>query len=232
MPDFELESAHAGPVAGVDEAGRGPLAGPVIAAAVIFDRKRRLPPSLDRLNDSKLLKANVRAQLFRALHSAAERGIAWFAIGLAEVREIDRLNILEATKLAMSRAIAALPQPPACALIDGNQPPALPCTVEPVIGGDGKSLSIAAASIIAKVTRDRLMQALARFHPGYGWHRNAGYGTPEHLAGLDLLGPSPHHRTSFAPVSAARATSPDCESSRSPQPQAGPQAPATRLTLT
>ncbi len=206
MPDFALEAAHDGPVAGVDEAGRGPLAGPVIAAAVISDRRLRLPPSLDRLNDSKQLTAKVRGQLFRALHSAANRGIAWFATGLAEVREIDNVNILEATKLAMSRAVAGLPQAPACVLIDGNQPPALPCTIEGVVGGDGKSLSIAAASIVAKVTRDRLMQALARFHPGYGWHRNAGYGTAEHLAGLDLLGPSPHHRTSFAPVSAARAT--------------------------
>ncbi len=204
MPDFALEATHQGLVAGVDEAGRGPLAGPVVAAAVIFDRSEPLPPALADLNDSKQLTADSRGELFRALQQAAQRGLAWFAVGLAEVREIDRLNILEATKLAMRRAVMALPQSPDCALIDGNQPPALPCQVEAVVRGDGKSLSIAAASIIAKVTRDHLMRVLARFHPGYGWHRNAGYSTAEHLAGLDLLGPSPHHRTSFAPVSAAR----------------------------
>ena len=206
MPNFALERAHDGPVAGIDEAGRGPLAGPVVAAAVVFKRPTRLPRSLKGLNDSKQLTHAAREQLYRALQAIAQRGAAWLGIGLAEVREIDQLNVLEATKLAMQRAVAALPFTPACALIDGNQPPTLTCGVEPVIGGDGKSHSIAAASVLAKVTRDRLMHALARYHPGYGWHKNAGYGTAEHLAGLDLLGPSPHHRTSFAPVSAARAT--------------------------
>ena len=206
MPTFELEGTYQGPVAGIDEAGRGPLAGPVVAAALVFDRDRPLPPALDGLDDSKQLARADRERLFGALHAAAQRGLAWFGIGLADVGEIDRVNILEATKLAMQRAVAALPFVPTCALVDGNQPPMLPCWVEPVVGGDGKSLSIAAASVLAKVTRDRLMRALARFHPGYGWQHNVGYGTAEHLAGLDLLGPSPHHRGTFAPVTAARAT--------------------------
>ncbi len=206
MPNFALERAHDGPVAGIDEAGRGPLAGPVVAAAVVFKRPTRLPQSLKGLNDSKQLTAAARAQLYRALLATAQRGAAWLGIGLAEVREIDRVNILEATKLAMQRATAALPFAPCCALIDGNQPPTLHCNVEPVIGGDSKSHSIAAASVLAKVTRDRLMHALAHYHPGYGWHKNAGYGTAEHLTGLDLLGPTPHHRTSFAPVTARLGT--------------------------
>ena len=204
MPDFQLEAAYDGPVAGVDEAGRGPLAGPVIAGAVIFDRRRSLPPDLEDLDDSKALDAAARERLFHALQQAAGRGLAWLATGMADVAEIDAVNILEATKLAMRRAVATLPRAPVCALVDGNQPPRLDCQVEPVVGGDGRSLCIAAASIVAKVTRDRIMAALARFHPGYGWQRNAGYATAEHLAGLDLLGPSPHHRASFAPVSACR----------------------------
>ena len=209
MPDFELEAAYGGPVAGVDEAGRGPLAGPVIAGAVVFDRGQDLPPALADLDDSKALGVDARERLFGALQLAARRGRAWFATGMAEVGEIDDINILEATKLAMRRAVAALPLAPICALVDGNQPPHLDCRVEAVVRGDGRSLSIAAASIVAKVRRDRMMAALAQFHPGYGWQRNAGYATPEHLAGLDLLGPSPHHRTSFAPVTACRAKTAD-----------------------
>ncbi len=197
MPDFALEDACAdpvcGPVCGIDEAGRGPLAGPVVAAAVILDRAR-VPDGLD---DSKKLSAKRRAALFEALARDAEIGV-----GVAGVAEIERINILNATLAAMARAVAALPRRPTIALVDGNRPPALPCVVECVVGGDRASLSIAAASIVAKVTRDRLMADLARDFPGYGWDRNAGYGTAEHLAALARLGVTPHHRRGFAPVRA------------------------------
>ena len=190
-PDLELERAVRQPVAGIDEAGRGPWAGPVVAAAVVLD-PRRIPPGLD---DSKKLPAARRAALFDELMACARA-----AIGSAGVREIDRLNILEATMLAMGRAVAALPDPPAHALVDGTRAPALACPATTVVKGDARSLSIAAASIVAKVSRDRLMAELARSFPGYGWERNAGYGTPEHRRALERLGPTPHHRLSFAPV--------------------------------
>jgi len=193
MPDFAIEDGCAGPVCGIDEAGRGPLAGPVVAAAVILDRAR-VPDGLD---DSKKLSAKRRAALFEALARDAEIGV-----GVAGVAEIERINILNATLAAMARAVAALPRRPAIALVDGNRPPALPCVVECVVGGDRISFSIAAASIVAKVTRDRLMADLARAFPGYGWDHNAGYGTAEHLAALARLGVTPHHRRGFAPVRA------------------------------
>jgi ribonuclease HII len=200
MPDFSLEYGHSGLVCGVDEAGRGPLAGPVVAAAVVLDRDR-LPAVLrDGLDDSKALKPARREVLFAALQGsfAARLGIA-----VVEAAEIDRLNVLGATLLAMARAVAALGDPaPTLALVDGNRPPALACPVRCVIKGDTKSLSIAAASIAAKVTRDRLMVDLDARHPGYGWARNMGYGTAEHLAALEALGPTPQHRRSFAPVRA------------------------------
>ena len=197
MPDLVLEIAAGGVVAGVDEAGRGPLAGPVVAAAVVFDRSR-LPERLRaECDDSKRLTAKRRAELHDVIQECARVGV-----GMAEVAEIDTWNILQASLRAMARAVAALGVAVDHALVDGNQKPSLPCNIQCVVGGDGTSLSIAAASIIAKVTRDRLMTRLAADFPGYGWETNVGYGTREHLRALSALGPTPHHRRSFAPVQA------------------------------
>lgn len=200
MPDYLLETAAQarlgeGPVAGVDEVGRGPWAGPVVAAAVVLDM-RRLPHAVaERLDDSKRVPAKRRLELFEVLPEWAEIGI-----GMADVDEIETLNILRASHLAMRRAVEALSLVPIVALVDGNMGPPLPCRAETVIGGDGLCLSIAAASIVAKVTRDRMMWALAADFPGFGWERNVGYGTPEHQAGLRRLGPTRHHRRTFTPV--------------------------------
>jgi ribonuclease HII len=201
MPDFVLERAHQGPVAGVDEAGRGPLAGPVLAAAVIFTR-HDLPDALAGLDDSKRLDAPTRQALFAALKGFA--GVL-IGVGASSAAEIARLNILGATHLAMQRAVARLPVRPALVLVDGNRAPALPCPVQCVVGGDGRSLSIAAASIVAKVLRDRAMAALDPRWPAYGFAANAGYPTKLHRAALALHGACPHHRAGFAPVDAARA---------------------------
>ena len=196
MPHYIFESrmlkTMAGPIAGVDEAGRGPLAGPVVAAAVILDRKK-IPKGL---NDSKKMTAETREVAFAAIQICA---IA-IGVGEASVDEIDLINIRQATHLAMARAIRALGVQPTFALVDGNDAPALPCPCDTIIGGDARSVSVAAASIIAKVTRDRMMQALHLEHPGYGWFTNKGYGTGEHLEALGRLGPCLHHRRSFAPV--------------------------------
>ena len=191
ISDHPWQARAGGPLAGVDEAGRGPLAGPVVAAAVILDR-RCVPPGID---DSKRLTPNQRDRLFVALRASAAIGI-----GAASVAEIDARNVLAATMLAMRRAVARLPATPALVLIDGNRAPALVCPAETVVKGDSRSLSIAAASIVAKVVRDRVMTRLAAVHPGFGWERNAGYGTKEHLESLRRLGPTAHHRRSFAPV--------------------------------
>ena len=197
MPSFAHESQHKGDVvAGVDEAGRGPLAGPVVAAAVVLERPRVPRRVLKLLDDSKKLTPEARLEAYAALRGCA--GVTW-RVGAASVLEIDRWNILQATFLAMRRAVGRLPQAPVLALIDGNQNPKLKVPVRLVIGGDGESFSIAAASIIAKVTRDRLMGALATRYPGYGWTTNVGYGTAEHLDGIGRLGATPHHRRSFAP---------------------------------
>lgn len=194
MPDLSHERRVRGVVAGIDEAGRGPLAGPVVAAAVVLPR--RLPKRLkDELDDSKKLKPQQRAALYEVI-----AGCASFGVGLAEVAEIDRINILQATFVAMARAMDGLGLAVDCALVDGNQKPRLACRIECLVGGDGLSLSIAAASVVAKVTRDRLMLRLAEDFPGYGWDTNMGYGTAEHRAALLRLGPTPHHRRSFAPV--------------------------------
>ncbi len=196
MPDFSLEIAQAErPVAGIDEAGRGPLAGPVVAAACILgsDMPAGIAAAID---DSKKLTRGRRERLFEWLSANAE-----FGVGEASVEEIDTVNILQATLLAMRRAVAKLPRAPAVALIDGNRCPDLDCRMQAVIGGDGISLSIAAASIIAKVTRDRLMAGLDSCYPGYGFARNAGYGTLEHRAALLHLGVTPAHRRSFSPIS-------------------------------
>ena len=192
MLDYSAEIAGAVPCCGVDEAGRGPLAGPVVAAAVILDGAR-LP---DGLNDSKILTALRREELFSVLV-----GCAVIGIGRAEVTEIDEVGIVKANDRAMCRALARLPVRPARALIDGNRvPPDFGCPGEAVVKGDGSILSIAAASIVAKVTRDRIMAELALDFPGYGWERNAGYGTPEHHRALEAFGVTPHHRRSFAPI--------------------------------
>jgi ribonuclease HII len=178
-------------VAGVDEVGRGPLAGPVVAAAVIFDT-RRVPKGID---DSKALTPERRAELFEEIVACAEVGIA--AVSAAE---IDRINIRQAGLLAMRRAISGLPRRPCVALIDGNDLPELSCAARAIIGGDALSLSIAAASVVAKVFRDGLMRRLEERHPGYGFAAHKGYSTKTHLAALARLGPSPAHRLSFMPV--------------------------------
>ncbi len=195
-PDFTFEQAAArsvcGPICGIDEAGRGPWAGPVVAAAVVLDPDR-IPAGLD---DSKRLSAARRAALFEALAGCARIGV-----GLAGVAEIDRINILQASFLAMRRAVAALDAPPAVALVDGHLvPPDLGCPAQAIVRGDALALSIAAASVVAKVTRDRMMVALAQQYPGYGWETNMGYGVAAHAAGLARLGVTPHHRRSFKPV--------------------------------
>jgi ribonuclease HII len=196
MPDFSLErKCRRRPVAGIDEAGRGPLAGPVVAAAVILDAKSLPEDIAAQLDDSKIVPPPLRGELFGLLPLYALIGV-----GQASVEEIDSHNILQATFLAMQRAVQRLPVMPAIVLVDGNRAPDMPCPVRPVVKGDGLSLSIAAASIIAKVTRDRIMANLARAHPGYGWEHNAGYGTPEHQEALKRLGTTPHHRQSFRPV--------------------------------
>lgn len=205
MPDFKIERCYRGIVCGVDEAGRGPLAGPVVAAAVVLD-PRRFPKVLrEELDDSKALAADRRESCYRALRGCAGRGTARIGVGAASVREIDARNILRASLLAMARAVAALAIDPDVALVDGTIAPPVACTVRTVVGGDARSFSIAAASVVAKVTRDRIMHALARHYPGYGWETNVGYGTPEHGAALRRLGPTPHHRRSFAPVRLAAA---------------------------
>ncbi len=193
IPDFSFEEAcDKTPVCGIDEAGRGPWAGPVVASAVILN-SADIPVGL---NDSKKLTAKRRDALFDMINEVAQVGV-----GIATVQEIDDINILQATFLAMRRAVEALPQPPAYALIDGNKiPPHLICDAEAIVKGDGRSVSIAAASIIAKVTRDRIMVTLAQQFPGYGWERNAGYGVKAHQEGLNQLGVTPHHRVSFKPI--------------------------------
>ena len=192
-PHFKFESAFDGVIAGIDEAGRGPWAGPVVAAAVILD-SQRIPPGID---DSKKLSAAQREALYDAISTAAQIGI-----GIADAARIDRDNILAATLWAMAEAVAALPFPPALALVDGNRAPALTCPVRTIIRGDAASLSIAAASIMAKVTRDRIMAALDRDYPGYCFARHKGYGTAIHAEALARLGPCPIHRRSFKPVKA------------------------------
>ena len=195
-PDFSFERAAFARglvyVAGTDEVGRGPLCGPVVAAAVRLD-PGRIP---DGLNDSKKLTAARREALCAEIRAVAE-----VSVGAADVAEIDRLNILHASHLAMCRAVAGLPRRPDHVLVDGNRiPPGLGIGAEAVVKGDARSLSIAAASIVAKVWRDRIMVDLAQQHPGYGWERNAGYPTKDHLEALRNLGVTPHHRRSFKPV--------------------------------
>jgi ribonuclease HII len=197
-PSFKRERAlfkrGVWPVAGCDEAGRGPLAGPVVAAAVVLDPKR-IPKGLD---DSKRLTAEKREALFEEICATSQ-----FAVAFASPARIERDNILRASLWALARAVHALPEMPKHVLVDGRDKLDTPCDCEAVIGGDGLVLSIAAASIIAKVSRDRLMCRLAQDHPGYGFEQHKGYGVPEHLDALNRLGPTVHHRRLFAPVAAA-----------------------------
>jgi ribonuclease HII len=195
---FELESIelelHGGPVAGVDEAGRGPLAGPVVAAAVVLDPER-IP---DGIADSKALDAEDRRRIYERILAVARVGI-----GVADVVRIDADNILNAALWAMAQAVARLDCAPKLVLIDGNKAPTLDFPTRTIVQGDARCLSIAAASIVAKVARDAMMTELARSFPHYGFDRHKGYGTPEHQAAIARYGVTPHHRRSFRPVQLA-----------------------------
>jgi ribonuclease HII len=197
-PTFELEAAEhqlgLRPIAGVDEAGRGPWAGPVVAAAVILNPDK-IPANID---DSKVLDEDSRAFLYRRIMK-----VAIVAVGVADVDRIDRENILGATLWAMAQAVSQLAEKPKLVLVDGNKAPRVAMATRTIVKGDAKCLSIAAASIIAKVTRDRIMMESARDYPGYGFERHKGYGTPEHQAAIDKLGVSALHRRSFKPVQLA-----------------------------
>lgn len=190
-PTFEIEQSLNGLVAGVDEAGRGPWAGPVVAAAVILNPQ--CTPA--GIRDSKSLSEKRRKEIAAALWKVARIGV-----GVSSVDEIDEMNVGRATLLAMSRAVASLPAAPGVCIVDGKLKPKLPCRAYAVVKGDAKSLSIAAASIIAKTTRDRMMRELAREYPDYAWDRNKGYGVEEHRLALQTHGVTPHHRRSFAPI--------------------------------
>jgi len=193
--ELRLARAAGGPVAGLDEVGRGPLAGPVVAAAVVLASDRRV----EGLADSKTLTPEERLELFRILCVEAEDiGVGW-----ARSREIDRLNILRASHAAMARAVRRLRRRPAHLLVDGRPVDGLPVRHTAIVKGDAKCACVAAASIVAKVLRDRLMARLALRHPGYGFDRNMGYATPEHREALARSGPCAHHRRSFAPVAEA-----------------------------
>ena len=203
LPDFSLEESlglsTSAVIVGVDEVGRGPLAGPVTAAAVFFDRQKITSDLLTKIDDSKKIAQKKRATISKQIESIAIIGIGWASSG-----EIDQLNILEATMLAMQRAISSLRKQiisdPDYILIDGNKVPRLDFPSKAIVRGDEKSLSIAAASIVAKNKRDAFMASLSKLYPGYGWEKNAGYGTGEHLAAIEREGITVHHRRSFKPI--------------------------------
>ena len=190
-PSYKFDQAYETPIIGVDEVGRGTLAGPVISAAIILN-KEKIP---EGINDSKKLSKKKREVINEELISQHS-----FAIGMASVEEIDKINILQASLLAMKRAVLNLNIKPQTILVDGNKLPDLKYNMYPIIKGDSKSISIAAASIIAKVYRDKLMQDLSLQYPGYYWEKNSGYGTKQHLLALNSLGVTPIHRKSFAPI--------------------------------
>lgn len=201
MPNWDEENKYSGLIAGIDEAGRGPWAGPVVAGAVIFYTRDINPCLLNSLNDSKKLSAKKREELYTLIEQEAGYGHLSYGIGEASAAEIDRLNILQATFLAMRRALEKLPRRPDIAIIDGNRNPKdFPCPSTTVIKGDAKSYSVAAASIMAKVYRDRFMSSLAQIYPGYGFEKNAGYGTKAHIEGLKKLGITPEHRKTYRPI--------------------------------
>jgi ribonuclease HII len=197
-PDFHLEAMHPHPVVGIDEAGCGPWAGPVVAGAFVFLNYQEVDEAvLSLVSDSKQLTPANREKAYACLTALTT---VRFAVGQASVEEIDRLNIGQATRLAMQRAVEGLGIVPAAALVDGIRKPDLACPITTVIKGDQTSYSIAAASIIAKVTRDRMMGKLDKEFPLYGWAKNAGYGTAHHQEALTLYGVTPHHRRSYAPI--------------------------------
>ena len=204
MPDFTIERRCAGLVCGVDEAGRGPLAGPVVAAAVILD-PRRFPKTLrDRLDNSKVLTIEQRETCYRALRRCADRGPPALGSARRASPRSTASTFFARLLLAMARAVAVLGVRPDTALVDGCIAPPLGCAVQTVVKGDALSFSIAAASVVAKVTRDRIMRDLAPRYPGYGWETNVGYATPEHGEAIRRFGVTRHHRRSFAPVRLAR----------------------------
>lgn len=201
MPTWEIENQTGHAVCGVDEAGRGPWVGPVVAGAVMFLSRDINPEILAQIDDSKKLSAKKREKLYDLLLKEAEIGHLTYGIGSASAAEIDALNILQATFLAMRRAVQQLQPQPQHALIDGNRLPTdFCCATSCYIGGDARSYSIAAASILAKVYRDNLLKDLALKYPGYGFEKNAGYGTKDHIEGLKKYGVTPEHRKSYKPV--------------------------------
>ncbi len=203
MPDFAIENSLNKLTAGIDEAGRGPWAGPVVAGAVVFLDRAVEKTLLDGLDDSKKLSAKKREMLYQLLFEEEKKGKLAIGIGEASCKEIDDINILQATFLAMRRAVEALKIKPEMAIIDGNQNPKnFPCPSKTVIKGDARSLSISAASIVAKVYRDRLMTELAKKYPHYAFEKNAGYGTAAHISGLKEHGICPEHRCSYKPIQA------------------------------
>ncbi len=201
MPTWKIENKIGGAVCGVDEAGRGPWVGPVAAGAVMFLSRDINPEILAQIDDSKKLTAKKREKIYDLLLKEARAGHLTYGIGIATAAEIDELNILQATFLAMKRAVVKLNPVPQHAIIDGNRLPAeFMCPTSCYIGGDAQSYSIAAASILAKVYRDNLMKELAQKYPGYGFEKNAGYGTKDHVAGLQKYGVTPEHRKSYKPI--------------------------------
>lgn len=203
MPDFELENSLNCVVAGIDEAGRGPWAGPVVAGAVVIMDKNLADELVKGLDDSKKISAKKREKLYLKLLEEEQKGKLAIGVGEASAQEIDEINILQATFLAMKRAAKSLKVNPEFAIIDGNQTPRdFPCKTKTVIKGDAKCMSISAASIVAKVYRDRLMTDLAKKYPYYAFEKNAGYGTAAHIAGLKQFGITPEHRKSYKPIKA------------------------------
>lgn len=204
-PDFSIERQHSGLVCGIDEVGRGPLAGPVVACAAIIKPDAFNHPALNLINDSKKISAKKRELICRDIDE-----IAHYAVGVASVEDIETHNIFQATFIAMKRAYDKLSKqmtaPPQTALIDGKFTPKLGCHCMPVIKGDQKSLSIATASVIAKQYRDTHMAELAEIHPHYGWEKNAGYGTKQHLSAIQTHGITLHHRKNFKPISEVLST--------------------------
>ena len=201
MPDWNFENKFNGYVCGIDEAGRGPWVGPVVAGAVIFLTRDINPEILNNLNDSKKLSAKKREWLYDLLIAEEKSGKLTYGIGLASSAEIDEFNILQATFLAMKRAAEKLKTKPDFALIDGNRlPKNFICKTECIIKGDALSYSISAASILAKVYRDNLMKEMALKYPYYGFEKNAGYGTKQHIEGLKKYGVTPEHRKSYRPI--------------------------------
>ena len=201
MPDFSIENEYKFDVVGIDEAGRGPWAGPVVAGAVVIKDHQLREELLNGLDDSKKLTAKKREKLYQLLFEEQAKGLLEIGIGEASCEEIDELNILQATFLAMSRAVKQLPILPQMALIDGNlTPKKFDCPCRAIVEGDSRSLSISAASIVAKVYRDRKMAELALKYPGYGFEKNAGYGTKQHIEALEKQGVTEEHRKSYKPI--------------------------------